>query len=187
MSTTTPLYTASDYEALVSQGILGREDRVELLEGVIVSVTPQSPEHAAGVQFAEEALRPAIGGAARIRIQLPFRAGDLSVPEPDIAVVPGGPAVYRRAHPAEALLIVEVAESSIASDRMSKARVYTGAGIPEYWIVDLGGDAVEVHRDPDRAARQYRQRVVARHGETVTLVALPGVEVAVADVLGPEA
>lgn len=78
MSTAVPLYAGGENEALVEQGILGPDDRVELLEGVIVTVSPQSPRHAAVVRFLEEALRAAIGGEAEIRSQMPLRAGSLS-------------------------------------------------------------------------------------------------------------
>ncbi len=185
MSTTVPLYTRGEFEALVEQGALSPDDRVELLEGVIVTVSPQSPLHAAVVRFVEEALRAAIGGRAEIRSQMPLQAGALSMPEPDIAVVPGSAADYIHAHPAEALLVVEVADTSLTQDRMTKERVYAAAGITEYWIVDVAGDAIEVHREPDRAGRHYGQRSVTRRGEILALVAFPDVTVASADVLGP--
>lgn len=187
MSTAVPLYTGGEYEALVEQGVLGPDDRVELLEGVIVTVSPQSPRHAAVVRFLEEALRAAIGGEAEIRSQMPLRAGSLSMPEPDVAVVPGRAADYLHAHPAEALLVVEVADTSLTQDRMTKERVYAAAGVTEYWIVDIAGEAIEVHRDPDRDGRHYRQRSIARRSDVLSLVAFPKTTVATADVLGPPA
>jgi Uma2 family endonuclease len=185
MATTVPLYTGGEYEALVEHGLLGPDDRVELLEGVIVTVSPQSPRHAAVVRFVEEALRAAIGGAAEIRSQMPLRAGSLSMPEPDVAVVPGRAADYLLSHPAEALLVVEVADTSLTQDRMTKERVYAAAGVTEYWIVDVAGDAIEVHQDPDPDGRHYRQRSIAHRGEVLSLVAFPDATVAAADMLGP--
>jgi Uma2 family endonuclease len=128
--------TVERYLGLVEAGVLSEDDRVELLEGVVVATTPSNPPHAAGVARADEALRPAIGKRAHIRPQLSLVLGR-SVPEPDLAVVPGSVGDYDRAHPTTALLVIEVADASLKQDRLSKAAIYAAAGIPEYWIVNL--------------------------------------------------
>lgn len=185
MAAVVPLYSTDEYEDLVSRGVLGRAHRVELLEGVIVEVSPQNPLHATAVYTSGEAIRVAVAGRAMVRVQLPFRAGAFSVPEPDVAVVAGFPADYRDEHPAEALLIVEVADSSLTVDRMTKGRVYAAATVPEYWIVDLGGEAVDIYRDPDAAERQYRHHSRAKRGDVIRPLAFPDAAVAVDDLLGP--
>jgi Uma2 family endonuclease len=94
------------------------------------------------------ALRQALGDAWQLDSQLPIALDDLSEPEPDVAVVPGAADGHRHAHPSRPLLIVEVAGSSYRVDHDYKAGLYARAGVPEYWIVDLVHDAVEVHRVP---------------------------------------
>src|SRR5207249_5011895 len=109
---------------LVNEGALQPDDRVELLEGVVVSMAPQSPEHASATSRIDRTLREAVGRRAVIRVQCPLLAGRYSIPEPDIAVVPGKEADYDHEHPREALLAVEVADSSLAQDRLTKSRIY---------------------------------------------------------------
>jgi Uma2 family endonuclease len=161
------------YLGLVEAGVFGEDDRVELLEGVIVAMAPQNPPHAAGVARADQALRQAIGGRAHVRPQLSLVLRR-SVPEPDLAVVPGAVDDYVTSHPTTALLVIEIADSSLKQDRLSKAAIYAAAGIPEYWIVNLRDEVVEVSRDPDPAQARYRVVRSAARGERLELVALPG-------------
>jgi Uma2 family endonuclease len=177
------LWTAEQYLALVDEGQLGPDDRVELLEGVIVSMAPQNVPHAAGVFRVHHALHRAVGERALVRVQLPLVLGERSVPEPDTAVVSGQISDFDHAHPRTALLVVEVADSSLKQDRLTKRAIYAAAGIPEYWIVNLPDDCVEVRRDAEAAARRYARVTIARRGETIELGALPGVRVAVDDLL----
>src|SRR5437016_3089145 len=117
----TPRVTAERYFALVDEGVLRPDDRVELLEGVIVSMAPQNPRHAAGTSRADYAVRAAIGNRATVRVQLPLVLSLYSVPEPDVAVVPGHRNDYDTAHPTTALLVIEVADASPVPDRPTKA------------------------------------------------------------------
>jgi len=180
-----PHYTSEEFFALASRGMLAPDDRVELLEGVIVAMSPQNPRHVAGVHLAAEALSRALGTRALVRQQFPLIAGRFSVPEPDLAVVPGRITDYLGAHPSTSLLVVEVADSSLAQDRLTKTRIYAAAGIPEYWIIDLRGDRVEVLRSPEPAQRLYASRRFALRGEVLDLVAFPDARVAVDELLPP--
>ena len=156
--------TVERYFALVDEGLLEPEDRVELLEG------------------------EAIGPRAAVRCQCSIILGRYSAPEPDVAVVAGHERDYMTAHPRSAILVVEVADTSLAQDRLTKSALYAAARIPEYWIVNLRADCVEVLRDPQPEAGRYRERTVLGHGERLTLVALPDVQVATDDFLpGPRA
>jgi len=179
----TPRVTAERYFALVDEGVLRPDDRVELLEGVIVSMAPQNPRHAAGTSRADYAVRAAIGNRATVRVQLPLVLSLYSVPEPDVAVVPGHRNDYDTAHPTTALLVIEVADASLVPDRLTKGAIYAAAGIPEYWIVDLRDDRVEILRAPDRKAARYGETRVVGPGERLELAALPGAVVAVEDLL----
>jgi len=176
-------YTGERYFGLVADGVLRPDDRVELLDGVIVAMPPQDPAHAFAVMRLDRVLQDLIGTRASIRVQLPFIAGTHSVPEPDIAVVPGPESRYAGAHPSAALLIVEVADSSLIQDRLTKAPIYAGSGVPEYWLVNLRDGCVEVFRSPQPEARRYVEKHIARRGERVELAALAGVSLAVDDLL----
>ena len=178
-------YTVERYLRLVGQGVLAPEDRVELLEGVVVAMSPRNPLHDAAVSLADRALMAAVGGRAAVRCQLSLVIAPHSVPEPDVAVVPGHEGDYARAHPGSALLVVEVADSTLAQDRITKAAVYASAGIPEYWLVNLRDDRIEVFREPDAAAARYGVASVAGRGERLDLVALPGASVLADDLLPP--
>jgi Uma2 family endonuclease len=126
-------------------------------------------------------LVPQVKGRYRVRPQLPLTLGERSEPEPDLAIVPipdsGAIAGNRRA----ALLVIEVAGESLRKDRLVKARIYARAGIPEYWIVDLQGRSVELHRDPDVTAGAYRHSLKAVPGEQLRSSAVQGVAVDVSD------
>ena len=176
-------YTTEAYFDLVTAGIMRPDDRVELLEGVIVAMSPQNPAHAAATSLVDRALHEALGRRAAIRVQLPLLAGPYSAPEPDVAVVPGRESDYYDTHPTTALLVVEIADSSLIQDRLTKAAVYAAAGIPEYWLVNLRDDCVEVFRTPEPSARRYSEKHVARRGDRLDLVATAGASVAVADIL----
>lgn len=166
--------TRGEYDRLVALGFFENES-VELLYGVLVRMTPQDPPHSSVVQKLTALLVPPLAPRADVRIQLPFAASADSEPEPDVAVVQRGD--YRSAHPTEAWLVIEVASSSRQKDRGVKARLYAECGVEEYWIVDVLGRTVEVHRSPEGGA--YASREVRRAGETVAPARFPDVSIAV--------
>ncbi len=171
--------TRAQYDAIVSAGLF-EDQRVELLEGVIVSMGPIDPPHASPVELLTEILVPALLGRARVRIQMPIVAAGESEPEPDLAVVPLDD--HSRAHPSSAHLVIEVAYSSIRKDRLVKAPLYARSGFREYWIVNVPAGVVEVHRGPSPDGWAS----ITRHGagETLRPEAFPDVAVAIAAVFG---
>ena len=179
--------TVERYFGLVTEGVLDADDRVELLDGVIVAMAPQKPGHAGTIHRVARALRRAVGERADVREDKSLVLAPFSVPEPDVAVVALDPHDYLRAHPTTALLVVEVSDSSLPQDRLTKARIYAGAGIPEYWIVDLVHGRIEVFRDPQPGARRYASKTVVATGARLELVALPGAVVSTDDLLPPPA
>jgi Uma2 family endonuclease len=166
-----------EYDRLVALGAF-EDERIELLHGVLVDMSPNKPGHVSPIDRLTMILVPALVARAIVRVQSPIAAGDDSEPEPDIAVVPPGD--YRQEHPAQALLVIEVALSSLNKDRNVKAPLYAASGFPEYWIVDVAGQAIEVHATPAGGA----YATVTRHtpGETLRPAAFPDVAVQVADV-----
>lgn len=181
-------WTRCEYERLVEQGFLSSGDRVELLDGWLLIQKPQLSPHATATRLAQEVLRAAFGPGWDVRAGLPLALGRFSEPEPDVSVVQGTPRDYRDAHPARAVLVVEVAHASLRLDRTRKARIYARAGIPDYWIVNLLTRVLEVYRDPiflDPARRRWEYRMVRSlgPGESITPLAAPQASVPVADLL----
>jgi Uma2 family endonuclease len=179
-------YTVDEYQALWDQGVLGPDDRVELLAGVIVAMPPPNPPHDSGVYRVHDAVRTALGRRAVVRAQLSLVLGRWSLPEPDLAVVDPPAERYDAAHPTTARLVVEVADSSLVQDRLSKGPLYAAHGIPEYWIVNLRDECVEVYDDPQAAAgrtARYASVRIARRGDRIAPATFPDAAVAVDDLL----
>jgi Uma2 family endonuclease len=150
-------WSREEYDRMIDAGVLSPEDRVELVDGEIVTMTPQKSRHATAVRLADIAMRQAFGDQFDVRTQLPLALDPASEPEPDVAVVAGSPRDYRDAHPSTALLIVEVADASLAFDRAVKASLYARARITDFWLLNLMDEVLEVHRDPEPSTE-------ARHG-----------------------
>lgn len=175
------LWARADFERMVDAGVFGPSDRVELLEGEIIEMTPEKSRHAATVDLVAEAVREAFGASHTVRVQHPLALSGTSEPEPDVAVVSGTARDYVDRHPDRAALIVEVSDTSLEYDRTRKARVYAEAGVPEYWIVNVVEGALEVHREPGKAGYGSVSRL--RSGEVVSPLAAPGAGIPVADLL----
>jgi Uma2 family endonuclease len=137
-----------EYDRLIEKGVFLPDERLELLAGELVVREPQKTPHAAGIQLVEDALRQAFGPGWAVRVQLPVALDDESEPEPDVAVVPGGPRDYLDAHPSRPVLVVEVAGSSLALDRDYKGSLYARASLADYWILNLVDGVLEVYRQP---------------------------------------
>lgn len=158
---------SDEYFALVDAGLLAPDEKVELLHGLIVSMSPQQPAHAATVWWISGRLGALVGDRAIVRSQLPLLAAVDSVPEPDVAVVALRSDGYQDAHPDHALLVVEVADSSVGQDRLTKSRIYAAADVPDYWLVNLRDRRVEWFSAPDPNASRYRQSGVAAGDEAI--------------------
>jgi Uma2 family endonuclease len=165
-------FKVAQYERMVETGILGANDRVELLEGWVVDKMTQNPPHNAAIDYSQEILRAILPPDWRVREQKAVRLVD-SEPEPDLAIVRGPMQRYARRHPAAADigLIIEVADSSLDDDRRHKGRMYARARIAVYWIVNLVESQVEVYSQP-RGGKSpaYRERQVYGKEASVPLV-----------------
>ncbi len=170
-----------EYDQLVELGVFTEEDRIELLRGLLVTVSTQKPPHAGATQDLVEMLFIGLGRRAKVRCQLPFAATEDSEPEPDVAVVPR--ASYREAHPSRAHLIVEVSWDSARIDLGVKTGIYAEAKVPEYWVVNLPDDAIDVFTDPTPTGYETKRR--AHRGERLRLVAFPDVALSVDEILPP--
>lgn len=174
-------WTREEYDKMIAAGVFSPGERVELVDGEILQMAPQGSLHATAVRLAEDALRKAFGHGFDVRTQLPLALSPDSEPEPDVAVVTGSARDYSKAHPATAVLVVEVAEATLEFDRLRKGSVYARGDIPEYWIVNLIDRCLEIYRDPRQGSYRSRTRLLA--GETVSPLAAAHSRVAVADFL----
>ena len=161
-------FTVAEYYAMADAGILGHTERVELLDGEIVMMAPIGNNHAFCVNWLTEALILALYGRANVSVQNPVRLDENSEPQPDIAVLQRREDFYvsRHPEPADVLLLIEVADSTLDSDRGEKLPLYANAGIPEVWVVNLRDRRLEAYTEP--ADGEY---ATARHfeaGDTVS-------------------
>ncbi|HET7545612.1 MAG TPA: Uma2 family endonuclease [Polyangiaceae bacterium] len=168
-----------EYDQLVALGAF-QDERIELLEGELVAMSPIGAPHSSTVQRLNRLLVLALEGRAGVRCQLPFAALEFSEPEPDFVLVPGSDD-YHADHPSEAYLIIEVSESSLALDRGKKLRLYASCGVPEYWVVNLPESCIEVYSGPSPGAYAKLERY--ERGQAIHLLAFPDVAFAVSDVL----
>ena len=176
-------FTVDEYYALEKAGILAADERVELLDGEIITMAAMGSRHAAGIRAFDELLGEALGRRVTRSVQCPLRLSHWYEPEPDIALLRRRDDAYAGHHPAPAdvLLLVEVADSSVRNDRRRKLPVYALFGIPEVWLADLPAGQVEIHDQPTPAG-YARTRVVRRDG-CLTPAAFPDIAIAVADAL----
>jgi Uma2 family endonuclease len=174
--------TRRDYYRIGEAGVLGENDRVELLEGQLVDMSPISPRHAIITDNLHDLLAAAFAGRAKVRGQNPVVLNDGSEPQPDIAVARRPWLGYPHEHPTpdDIFLLIEVADSSLAFDRTVKLELYARAKIREVWIVDLTADVVMVHRAPSGGGYGSVIRVVAPG--MLDVEGLPGAAIPVADV-----
>jgi Uma2 family endonuclease len=172
--------TRAEYDRMVLEGFF-QDEKVELLFGMVVAMSPIDPSHNESVDRLYRFLSMQLGERARVRAQSSFAATEDSEPEPDLYVFPPGD--YWHEHPNHAHLVIEVSRTSLANDRGAKRFLYSVGGVDEYWIVNLPDGIVEVHRDREDGG----WRTVTKHarGETLALRAFPDVQIAVADILPP--
>jgi Uma2 family endonuclease len=166
-------FTADDYQRMGHAGILSEDDRVELIAGEVVAMPPIGPRHNAAVNRANRAMVTAVGDRAIVQPQGSVRLDLYHEPQPDLVLLQPRADYYasRLPGPADILLLIEIAESSIDYDREVKARLYAESGVPEYWLVDLNENLLFSHRAPDAGAYQSVQR--HRTGESLSPQQLP--------------
>ena len=177
-------FTVDDYYKMAASGILGEDDRVELLEGEVIAMSPIGSRHSAYVDRLNQRFVTLVASRAIVRIQNPIRLSRLSEPQPDLSLLRPRDDFYIGTHPkpADVFLVVEVADTSLDFDRNFKVPLYARSGIPEVWIVDLDGTSIEVYRGPGEGV--YREsRVVGRDG-TLSVEALPEVVLDAREILG---
>ncbi len=175
------LFTVDEYERLVTVGILTQDDRVELLEGEIVNMSPIGAPHAGLVTQLNALLNRLLGDRALISVQSPIRLSNTSEPQPDLVVLRPRPDFYKGAHPnpADVLLLIEVADSTLAIDKGIKVPLYARGMIPEVWVIDVNGQLVWQYLQP--GATGYQIAKPFGKGDTLSAAALTGVSLNIND------
>jgi Uma2 family endonuclease len=168
---------------MLDAGILTEDDRVELIEGEIIQMAPIGSRHAACVSRLNQLFSREVGERTIVSVQNPIRLGEHSEPEPDVTLLRPKPDFYASAHPtpADVLLVVEVADTSMEYDREVKIPLYARAGVSEVWLVDLTGNVVELFSGPSGDSYREVRRVAA--GQTLSPAALTGLTIPVDQVL----
>src|ERR1700758_654902 len=166
-------FNVTEYNLMGERGILSEDDRVELIEGEILKMSPIGSRHAACVDRLNLLLVRLASQRAIIRVQNPIQLSDYSEPQPDVALLKPRNDFYAEGHPlpADVLLGVEVADTSLESDKYVKLPLYARADIAEVWIVNLLENIVEVYTDP--VGDLYKQIRTAKRGESLTLQSTP--------------
>ena len=180
-------FTVAEYYRMGDVGILKPDERVELIEGELIVMPPIGPGHAWDVALSISLFSRLAGDRFILQIQNPVQLDDGSEPQPDIMLIRPRAEGYGEAHPtpADVLLVIEVADSSLEYDRQVKAHLYGRSGVPETWVKNLPEDCIERFTEPGPDG--YAQHTVHRRGETLTPASLPDVELAVSDLLPPPA
>jgi len=176
-------FTVDSYQRLAELGVLRENDRVELIAGQVVEMSPIGDRHASCVRRLNQLFSQSLFGAAIVDVQNPVVLGEHDAPQPDVVLLKPRSDAYRR-HPrgADILLVVEVADSTLVYDRDIKMPLYARAGIPEAWVIDLAADRIDVYRDP--VAGQYASSRTASRGDVLTPLQLANVALAVGEILG---
>ena len=172
-------FTPDEYAWLIAEGFFDGE-RLELIDGELIEIMPQKPAHRLVVSLVLPIALRWSGDTHHVLCQSPLRLGE-SVPEPDIAIVPGQPRDYRDAHPTAAALIVEVSDTTLEYDRTTKALLYAHGGIEDYWLINVNNRTLEVRRQPTDSG--YLSLQIYSEGDAVAPLAAPYDPVAVADLL----
>ena len=177
-------FTVSEYYRMAAANILTEEDRVELIAGQIVAMSPIGSRHAACVKRLNLLLGKIVGDSMLIGVQDPIQLDAHSAPEPDLVLLHPRADFYADAHPSatDVLLAIEVADTSADYDRKEKLPLYARAGLPELWLIDLQKNRVEVYARPQGDA--YQQRIEVAADATLTSPTVAGLKLAGADILG---
>jgi Uma2 family endonuclease len=176
-------FTVAEYYCMGEAGILGPDERTELIHGEIFVMPPIGPAHATGGSRAERTFIQHLGDRAVVRGQYPIRLPGDSEPQPDIVLAQPDFERYRAAHPGpeDILLVVEISDTTLKDDRELKLPLYAQAGIPETWLMNLPDDRIEVYRDP--APEGYRSITLVPRDGAVTPLAFPDVTISCAELL----
>lgn len=178
-------FNVHEYHQMAEAGILDEDDRVELIDGAIVIMSPIGPRHAECVIMLTELLSIHFSGKARVSVQNPLRIPPHDEPQPDVTVLRRRDYSRGLPDPGDVLLVLEVSDTTVHADRRLKLPLYARAGILECWLIDLQGQAIERHTDPSKGS--YREVRRVGRGDEIESLSAPGLVLKADDVLGEAA
>lgn len=178
------MFTTDEFHRMGEAGILSEDDRVELIEGEIVQMSPIGSPHASCVDRLNALFTRRFGRRAIVRVQSPIVLSRHSEPQPDLAILKPRADFYAQKHPgpSDVLLVVEVDDTSAEYDRFTKLALYARAGIAEVWLIDVVRKRMEIYRRP--TLRSYRERQEVTRDQRVCAVAFPRTAFRVSEILG---
>ena len=178
------LFTVTEYRQMIEAGVLKEDDRVELLNGEIIEMSPIGPRHASHVDRLVNILPSKLKGKATLRVQSPIVLSDYSEPQPDLSLLKPRADFYAGGHPtpADVFVVIEVSDSTVESDRRAKIPSYALAGIAEAWLIDLVEDRIEVHSNPYNGV--YQEVRIVQRGQKIISNSLPQLKLKADEVLG---
>ncbi len=177
-------FTVEQYQKMIELGILTKYDRVELIRGEIIEMSPVGTKHAACVRRLSNKLGQSLGNSIILSVQNPVVLNDNSQPQPDVALLKPRDDFYATAHPQpqDIFLLIEVADSTIEYDREEKIPLYAQANIIEVWLVDINEQIVEVYQQPTAAGYQLMQKFAC--DQDLSITAFPDINITVNEILG---
>ncbi len=177
-------FTVDQYQRMGAAGVFSEDDRVELVEGEILMMTPIGSRHAAIVKRLARLFNNLLGERAIVSVQDPIVLSDFSEPQPDIALLKARDDFYAEALPTatDVFLIVEVADRSLEYDHDVKLPAYARSGIPEFWLADLSAETIRVHTEPANGV--YRTLRSYQRGDLITPIHFPALSIEVISILG---
>jgi len=180
------LFNVTEYHQMAIAGILTERDRVELIAGEIIAMSPIGYRHAATVKRLNDLFGNRLGDQVIRSIQDPIILDDQSEPQPDVVLLRPRSDYYATGHPQpdDIYLLIEVAENSIKFDRAVKIPLYAGAGIQEVWLIDLNENSLEVYRSPLRD--RFSQVQILQPNLTISSLAFSDINFTVAELVGSD-
>ncbi len=178
------LFSVVEYHKMIEAGVFHEDDRIELLGGEIVAMSPIGSRHAACVRRLIQLFTERLGKRVIVGAQDPIELSDESESQPDLTLLKPRPDFYSSAHPkpSDIYLLVEVADTTASYDRRVKLPFYARAGIPEVWLIDLEAQQVEVYREP--SAQDYRQMQIVERGQSLKIQIFSDVTLNTNEILG---
>ncbi|MGA1621959.1 MAG: Uma2 family endonuclease [Synechocystis sp.] len=178
------LISTTEYHRMAEVGILGADERVELIAGQIIEKIPKGPVHSALCKRIEKLLEKRLADQGLVRLQDPIRLNRYSEPEPDLAVVHPSPNFYADRHPVpdDVYLIIEIADTSVERDLGSKANLYASAGIVDYWVLNIALQQLHVFRSPQ--GNSYQSQLILKGDQRIALLAFPDCVISVLECFG---
>ena len=177
-------FTVAEYERMGQIGIFSEDERVELVCGEVIEMSPIGERHAASVNVLDEIVRERLGRSVTVSVQNPVLLDDFSEPQPDLLILKRRADFYKHAHPRpeDVLIVIEVSDSTLELDRAVKVPLYAGAGVPEAWLVNLPEERIEVYSDP--VGGEYQTVRSYARGQKLQSHTLASLRISVSKVLG---